>query len=760
MARFAAAFRLLIASLLFSLTGAAIAQMPHVNAQSLGHDGVISLSSELLGPKSAVEVAISDVDLNKNPSLAEAYSSNSSLVTVTTSRQVGPVSPDIRETGQNTGVFTFRLQLTTNSGCPTSPILGAVSGSQPSIGVCVGDIISIRYDDKQNAAGNRVTVTSTIEIKSWDASIKVDKSSYDVNDSVNLFISDIDANRDSTAMDIYPNVRVTSDSDQIGIVLKEVRETSLNTGVFMGTFKLSSSPQSGALFVSNGDTVRVMVTDEFSANGKPQDFVLTFTAGNAPPSVILTTDRQSYRTNDEIIITGTVSRIQKAVTTNTVAITNVGLVDISGNKVKYIAPNQQVIVSATISNNDAVQQPFVALIEINDSQGITKYVQWSSGILTPQGQTSVGLSWTPQVFDHYQIKAFVIDSLDYMQPLSKIGTYNVASREFSTIDTGQGSQPLIIRIQRTDGAVILVDQVRVEPDRSFMYTASLGGLASASGTFQGTAAYDHAVRSTSFAFFALSENGFGGTTDTGRKLNFEISTNSTLSDVILDQKEAKLAFTIEGTPGTSGVVYVRLPVYLLGNVHRVTMDGVEHKFTDLSTPLNTIIKIEYTHSRHRVELEGERWYESSLGGGYSVFYKPNPCAQGYSSGICYANMTQWVNLQLYFMKPDDVTATNIEYLARFGGNSRQLSGSIMDGAPVMASIPFNDLFPYPSEPFPKGYSATIEAEMIDGRVINNFADVNYAVVPEFPVKAPLIIITIFITLGIAITRARLKQSQP
>jgi hypothetical protein len=71
-------------------------------------------------------------------------------------------------------------------------------------------------------------------------------------------------------------------------------------------------------------------------------------------------------------------------------------------------------------NSQAQVQPFVALIEVRDSDGITVYLAWQTGVLGRNSDAQVGLSWIPNVADSYEIRTFVITDLKNPQILTPI----------------------------------------------------------------------------------------------------------------------------------------------------------------------------------------------------------------------------------------------------------------------------------------------------------------------------------------------------
>ena len=196
--------------------------------------GVIQIVPELVGPGTKVTVLIADGGLDANPNRIDEYEAEDvELVTIATDRgEVGEAVPDLEETGQNTGIFTFELQLVTDGQACDDDDLGdaefeAQGGSDPSIGVCPGDVLSIEYEDPFGEDA----FSSSVEIRSWDPEFVADKDSYSPGDRFIIDITDPDANRDPDIADSIRDIRVSSESDQVGEEFTAL-ETGEDTGVF------------------------------------------------------------------------------------------------------------------------------------------------------------------------------------------------------------------------------------------------------------------------------------------------------------------------------------------------------------------------------------------------------------------------------------------------------------------------------------------------------------------------------------------------
>jgi hypothetical protein len=376
------------------------------NVPVVSSTGSIQVTPELVGPVTTLTILIIDADLDADAGEVDELTEADldGAVEFSSSRnEVGEAGPDIEETGPNTGVFMFELELITDAeACADDDLdaaeFAATGGDTSStIGACPGDLIAIKYVDAVTASGRSNTESVVIEVMSWDPEFVADKDSYSTNDRVTITITDPDANRDAGIADTISDIRVTSDSDRVGEEFSAL-ETGKDTGVFTLSFSTTSGTAGGAISVNTGDTVTVTYTDEFPAdfaeNQEDEDFDFTVQVGG---------------------LTGP----------ETTEPSPPSLKDISGNEIDEVGVGQQVVLSTTIQNNNDEPQPFVALIEVRDSDGITVFLAWQTGTLNANGEAEVGLSWTPEEAGDYTVRTFVISELaapDILSPVAESET--------------------------------------------------------------------------------------------------------------------------------------------------------------------------------------------------------------------------------------------------------------------------------------------------------------------------------------------------
>ena len=102
------------------------------------------------------------------------------------------------------------------------------------------------------------------------------------------------------------------------------------------------------------------------------------------------------------------------------------LVNLSGGSLgKYIIVNQQVQITAKITNAQEDIQDFVYIVQIKDENDMVVKLGWISGTLTSYQSFSPSLSWTPKESGVYIAEIFVWDSLLYQDALTNFVTLEI-----------------------------------------------------------------------------------------------------------------------------------------------------------------------------------------------------------------------------------------------------------------------------------------------------------------------------------------------
>ncbi len=88
------------------------------------------------------------------------------------------------------------------------------------------------------------------------------------------------------------------------------------------------------------------------------------------------------------------------------------LVNLSGTTLgEHIIVNQQVQITAKITNTQEEDQDFVYIVQIKDENDFVVKLGWISGSLTKHQSFSPSLSWTPKESGIYTAEIFVWNSL-------------------------------------------------------------------------------------------------------------------------------------------------------------------------------------------------------------------------------------------------------------------------------------------------------------------------------------------------------------
>lgn len=101
-------------------------------------------------------------------------------------------------------------------------------------------------------------------------------------------------------------------------------------------------------------------------------------------------------------------------------LTNARLVNSFGESLSQnINTNQQIQVSADITNKQSVPQSFTYIVEIQTESRVTLRLTWFSGSLEPQQTFSPAISWLPSMPGTYTAHIYVWDSISNADALSR-----------------------------------------------------------------------------------------------------------------------------------------------------------------------------------------------------------------------------------------------------------------------------------------------------------------------------------------------------
>ena len=302
------------------------------------------------------------------------------------------------ETGFDTGIFTGEVILTgfahdaTGKGEPRHIGDGPTDGYLPTPS---DGGISVSYEFSEDE-----TVFASSIIRWNIGDVQWLEASYPASGTGVLRVIDPDMNLNPEAVDNF-DVHIASNTDASGITLT-VTETNEATGIFEGTvfFTTTGGSSGHRLRVSEGDTV----TADYSDSTLPLP----------------------YTVNDSVSITSTtiigtiVPPLERA------PATNLRIVNTFGSSIDAVSIDQQVQITADLSNGQDRDQDFAYLIQIQNSEGVTVSLSWIAGSLSPGQSFSPSASWTPTSVGTYTVTAFVWESIDNPTALSPPLTIDVS----------------------------------------------------------------------------------------------------------------------------------------------------------------------------------------------------------------------------------------------------------------------------------------------------------------------------------------------
>ena len=303
------------------------------------------------------------------------------------------------ETGTDTGIFTgevilvgfsHNVDLDATLEGPTVAAALINTGAGPTDGFLAADdddglTVSYEFSEDETVVGSALIRWNIGEVAWLEAS-------YPASGTGVVRVIDPDMNLRPEAVDNF-NVDVWSDSDAGGIDLT-VTETNEATGIFEGTVFFTTTDDSSGhrLRVAEGDTVTAEYRDE--------------------------TLPDPYTTADELDITGTAFIGTVVPPLERAPASNARVVDAFGNTLDEVSVDQQVQITADLTNGQDREQPFAYLVQIQDENGVTVSLAWITGSLSAGQSFSPALSWIATAPGTYTATVFVWESVDNPTALS------------------------------------------------------------------------------------------------------------------------------------------------------------------------------------------------------------------------------------------------------------------------------------------------------------------------------------------------------
>lgn len=108
--------------------------------------------------------------------------------------------------------------------------------------------------------------------------------------------------------------------------------------------------------------------------------------------------------------------------------------DALGRYISQGVPGSAITLEVGIANNEGIVHPFVLMIEVRDLSGITRFLAWQSGSISPMEESEVGVSWTPENKGEYEVRAFAISDLQNPEILSEVQGSEVKVGDFVELE--------------------------------------------------------------------------------------------------------------------------------------------------------------------------------------------------------------------------------------------------------------------------------------------------------------------------------------
>jgi hypothetical protein len=363
----------------------------------------LKLDRDSYGTTSFVYISVVDQDANLNPFENDEFTvdpdndPNDDLLALD-----GGTFEDItifRETGENSGIFEGRYRLGTSMSVDSeSLVLTLFDKANYKATRAAPENDSNDIDEISFTVGNS---DGTIDIgggqqiePTRDPIISTDKELYAIGQSVHVTITDQDANVNSGTADSV-QIQVLSGRSQVELT---ALESGANTGIFGAVFQLAQDTDAKSGTISPGGTATITYTDE-----RPSDYLEKVQAGENPEKdFFIEIDIQlPVRTGIEATeLTAPIIKIA------------------NGGSGPYRV-GTSLTLSTTLANNNDQVQPFVVLIEVRESSGVTIFLALQSGILDPSGTTDVGVLWQPNQAGKFEVRTFAITNItEEAEPLS------------------------------------------------------------------------------------------------------------------------------------------------------------------------------------------------------------------------------------------------------------------------------------------------------------------------------------------------------
>ena len=204
-----------------------------------------------------VYVSVDDSDFDESSTSVESIDDATITVKVgsTTIATLGTADKPLEETGVDTGIFEYTLEVIT---------------TDDDYSLEQGSIITVTYNDPTDASGNENSVSDSATFDLRNAVLQSDKSTYVIGQDALLTLIEPDLNLDSDSQETLHLSIIAWDSDAegdtdlsngvFGAVPSNLRETDVNTGIFQVTITIPEKIDGNTL--ERGEEITLTYTDD------------------------------------------------------------------------------------------------------------------------------------------------------------------------------------------------------------------------------------------------------------------------------------------------------------------------------------------------------------------------------------------------------------------------------------------------------------------------------------------------------------------
>ena len=251
-----------------------------------------------------VYVSVDDSDFDESSTSVESIDDATITVKVgsTTIATLGTADKPLEETGVDTGIFEYTLEVTIDDDYELEQ----------------GSIITVTYDDPTDASGSKNQVSDSATFDLRNAVLTSDKSTYVIGQDAFLTLIEPDLNLDSDSQETLPLTIIKWDSDaegdadlsfgDFGAVPSNLRESDVNTGIFHVTITIPEEIDGNAL--ERGEEITLTYTDDGPSGADTvgetdRDVELQIETSDFGATIEL--DQNVYTWTDKVFITAVAS---------------------------------------------------------------------------------------------------------------------------------------------------------------------------------------------------------------------------------------------------------------------------------------------------------------------------------------------------------------------------------------------------------------------------------------------------------------------